>query len=75
MEKAKKNNDDEEVGLPPIGDWTKKIKNIQWWIDNILLIILIIVVLYFGIKGHYTDVRVIETCYGQPTTPDITLIT
>lgn len=41
---------------------------IIWIMDNALLIILLIVVLYFGIKGHYTD-RVIETvevCRGVP---------
>lgn len=45
----------------------EKIKDPIFWIDNITIITLIGVVIYFGIKGHYLDVRIVEVCNGMPT--------
>lgn len=66
--------DDEEVNLRETMEDCKsklfyikeRIKTIDFWLDNLTLILLIAVVVYFAVKGHYTDTRIIEVCNGIP---------
>lgn len=44
----------------------RRLKDPKFYIDNLILIALIIIVTYYGIKGHYIDTKVIEICNGIP---------
>lgn len=44
-----------------------RITDVKWWIDNLILIALGAIVIYYGIKGHYIDTHIIEVCNGQIT--------
>lgn len=44
----------------------ERIKSPRFWIDNIILIILLIIVIYLWYQGKFIEREIIEVCNGVP---------